>query len=298
MVRLIRGKELAADIRARIREEVDDNLTRIGRRPGLAVIQVGTDPASTVYVNHKKKDCEDVGFVSFGYELPEDVTQAQLLELIHALNQDERVDGILCQLPLPRHLDEFSIICAIAPEKDVDCFHPFNVGLLSLGRNGLLPCTPAGVMEMLKSADIPLKGKQVVIIGRSNIVGKPLAQLFLREHATVTIAHSRTQNLPDLCRTADILVAAIGKARFVTAEFVKPGAVVVDVGINRGEDGKLVGDVDEASVSAVASALTPVPNGVGPMTRAMLMRNTQAAYQLKYASSAKEGTVNGDHQER
>lgn len=282
MVRMIRGKELAAELRTQIRSEIEQNLTRIGRRPGLAVIQVGSDPASSVYVNHKKKDCEDVGIVSFGYNLPEEVTQDQLLELIDTLNHDDRVDGILCQLPIPKHLDEFAVICAIAPEKDVDCFHPFNVGLLSLGRKGLLPCTPAGVMEMLKSADVPLKGKQAVIIGRSNIVGKPMAQLLLREHATVTIAHSRTQDLPALCRTADILVAAIGKPKFVTAEFVKPGAVVVDVGINRDENGKLVGDVDEASVSTVASALTPVPNGVGPMTRAMLMRNTWTACQARF----------------
>lgn len=282
MVRMIRGKELAAEIRVQIRAEIEQSLPRFGRRPGLAVIQVGSDPASSVYVSHKKKDCEDVGIVSFGYNLPEDVSQDQLLELIDTLNHDDRVDGILCQLPIPKHLDEFAVICAIAPEKDVDCFHPFNVGLLSLGRKGLLPCTPAGVMEMLKSADIPLKGKQAVIIGRSNIVGKPMAQLLLREHATVTIAHSRTQDLPALCRTADILVAAIGKPRFVTAEFVKPGAVVVDVGINRDENGKLVGDVDEASVSAVASALTPVPNGVGPMTRAMLMRNTWTACQARF----------------
>jgi len=282
MVRMIRGKELAAEIRTQIRAEIEQNLTRFGRRPGLAVIQVGSDPASSVYVSHKKKDCEDVGIVSFGYNLPEEVSQDQLLELIDTLNHDDRVDGILCQLPIPKHLDEFAVICAIAPEKDVDCFHPFNVGLLSLGRKGLLPCTPAGVMEMLKSADVPLKGKQAVIIGRSNIVGKPMAQLLLREHATVTIAHSRTQDLPALCRTADILVAAIGKPRFVTADFVKPGAVVVDVGINRDENGKLVGDVDEASVSAVASALTPVPNGVGPMTRAMLMRNTWTACQARF----------------
>jgi len=282
MVRMIRGKELAAEIRTQIRAEIEQNLTRFGRRPGLAVIQVGSDPASSVYVSHKKKDCEDVGIVSFGYNLPEEVSQDQLLELIDTLNHDDRVDGILCQLPIPKHLDEFAVICAIAPEKDVDCFHPFNVGLLSLGRKGLLPFTPAGVMEMLKSADVPLKGKQAVIIGRSNIVGKPMAQLLLREHATVTIAHSRTQDLPALCRTADILVAAIGKPRFVTADFVKPGAVVVDVGINRDENGKLVGDVDEASVSAVASALTPVPNGVGPMTRAMLMRNTWTACQARF----------------
>ena len=282
MVRLIRGKELAADFRLKIKGEIEQALQQTGRRPGLAVIQVGSDPASSVYVSHKRKDCADVGIQSFGYDLPEDVSQEQLLELIEALNQDDRVDGILCQLPLPRHLDEFAVICAIAPEKDVDCFHPFNVGLLSLGRKGLLPCTPAGVMAMLESADIPLKGKQAVIIGRSNIVGKPMAQLLLREHATVTIAHSRTVDLPALCRTADILVAAIGKPRFVTADFVKPGAVVVDVGINRGEDGKLVGDVDEASVSTVAGALTPVPNGVGPMTRAMLLRNTMTSYRNRF----------------
>ncbi len=278
MAHMLRGKELAADIREKIRQEIEQAAGRVGRRPGLAVIQVGSDPASTVYVSHKRKDCADVGIQSFGYDLPEDVSQSDLLDLIETLNQDDRVDGILCQLPLPRHLDEFAVICAIAPEKDVDCFHPFNVGLLSLGRKGMLPCTPAGVMAMMASAGIVLKGKQAVIIGRSNIVGKPMAQLLLREHATVTIAHSRTVDLPALCRTADILVAAIGKPRFVTADFIKPGAVVIDVGINRGEDGKLVGDVDEASVKPVASYLTPVPNGVGPMTRAMLLKNTLTAY--------------------
>lgn len=286
MVKLIRGKELAACIRAQIREEVEASFAQSGRRPGLAVIQVGSDPASSIYVNNKKKACADAGIFSFGYELPKETTQADLLCLIDTLNCDERVHGILCQLPLPAHLDEFAVICAIAPEKDVDGFHPYNVGLLSLGRDCLLPCTPAGVMEMLRSADISLKGRQVVIIGRSNIVGKPLAQLFLREHATVTIAHSRTQDLPALCRTADILVAAIGKANFVTKEFVKPGAVVIDVGINRNAAGKLVGDVDEESVSTVAAALTPVPNGVGPMTIAMLMRNTFRSFQQKDDASS------------
>jgi methylenetetrahydrofolate dehydrogenase (NADP+)/methenyltetrahydrofolate cyclohydrolase len=281
MVKLIRGKELAAEIRGQIREEVQKEIARTGCRPGLAVIQVGADPASSIYVHNKKKACEEAGIFSFGYELPEDSTQADLLILIDTLNHDDRVHGILCQLPLPKHMDEFAVICAIDPAKDVDCFHPYNIGLLSLGRDCYLPCTPAGVMEMLRSAGTPLKGSHVVIIGRSNIVGKPLAQLFLREHATVTVAHSRTQNLPELCRTADILVAAIGKPGFVTGQFIKPGAVVVDVGINRNAEGKVVGDVDAESVSTIAAALTPVPNGVGPMTIAMLLKNTLRSFQQK-----------------
>lgn len=278
MATIIDGKALAAKIRQEISEEVNLLAETEGRRPGLAVIQVGADPASSVYVRNKKKACEEAGIVSFGYDLPEDATQTQLLELIEALNNDERVDGILCQLPLPKQMDEFTVLNSIMPEKDVDGFHPVNVGLLSTGHKSLVSCTPAGVLEMLKAYKIDIKGKRCVIIGRSNIVGKPVAQLMLREHATVTIAHSRTVDLPEICREADILIAAVGRAEMVTAEYIKPGATVIDVGINRNEHGKLVGDVRFEDASKVAGAITPVPGGVGPMTIAMLLKNTVQAY--------------------
>jgi methylenetetrahydrofolate dehydrogenase (NADP+)/methenyltetrahydrofolate cyclohydrolase len=271
---MIRGKELALEIRQKIAAQVERYRQSSGKRPGLAVIQVGENPASTIYVNNKKKACEEAGIRSFGYQLADDVSQMELLALIDMLNHDTQVHGILCQLPLPAHVDEMTILGAIAPEKDIDGFHPINVGLLSLGRDCLVACTPSGVMEMLKAYDIPIKGQRCVIIGRSNIVGKPVAQLLLKEHGTVTIAHSRTKDLPALCREADILIAAIGKARMITAEYVKPGATVIDVGINRDENGKVCGDVDFASVEPVAGALSPVPNGVGPMTIAMLLQNT------------------------
>lgn len=216
--------------------------------------------------------------MSFGYHLPADIELHDLLELIEQLNQDPSVHGILCQLPLPKQLDELSVIKAISPEKDVDGFHPQNVGLLSIGRDALVSCTPAGVLEMLKAYDIPIAGKQCVIVGRSNIVGKPVAQLMLKEHATVTITHSKTQNLPAVCRQADILIAAIGKPKMITADYVKPGAVVIDVGINRDAAGKVVGDVDFDSVAPVAHAISPVPGGVGPMTIAMLLQNTWKAF--------------------
>lgn len=216
--------------------------------------------------------------LSFGYHLPADIDQHDLLELIDQLNQDPSVHGILCQLPLPKHIDEFRVIQAISPEKDVDGFHPVNVGLLGLGRDGLVSCTPAGVIEMLKAYQIPLVGANCVIVGRSNIVGKPVSQLMLKEHATVTITHSRTKDLPGVCRQADILIAAIGKPEMINADYVKPGAVVIDVGINRNSAGKVVGDVDFASVAPIAQAISPVPGGVGPMTIAMLLKNTWTAF--------------------
>ncbi len=280
---IISGKAISDEIRNGIAEEV--RLLYEARRrdpafvpPGLAVIQVGADPASSIYVNNKKKACEQVGFMSFGYSLEEDTTMEELLDLIDTLNRDPRVHGILCQLPLPKHLDEFAVICAITPEKDVDGFHPVNKGLLSIGRECLVSCTPLGCLALLKSLQIPIAGKQCVVVGRSNIVGKPVAQLMLGENATVTMAHSRTTDLPAVCKNADILIAAIGKPGFITADYVKPGAIVIDVGINRCEDNKIRGDVDFASVVEVASAVTPVPGGVGPMTITMLLKNTLTAY--------------------
>ncbi|MEA4888267.1 MAG: bifunctional methylenetetrahydrofolate dehydrogenase/methenyltetrahydrofolate cyclohydrolase FolD [Clostridiaceae bacterium] len=274
----IRGKELAADIRSQIAGQVGKIHSQTGKRPGLAVIQVGDDPASLIYVNNKKRACEEAGIRSFGYQLPNEVSQLELLTLIDTLNRDRQIHGILCQLPLPSHIDAFTILCAIVPEKDVDGFHPVNVGLLSLGRDCLVPCTPSGVLAMLKAYDRPINGQHCVIIGRSNIVGKPAAQLMLKEHATVTIAHSRTRDLPALCREADILIAAVGRPKMITADYIKPGATVIDVGINRDENGKVVGDVDFAGVSEIAGAITPVPNGVGPMTIAMLLQNTLKAF--------------------
>lgn len=278
MTTLIKGKELAAELRGQLARKVSTLYEKTGKRPGLAVVQVGEDPASSIYVNNKKKACEETGLLSFGYHLPADIDQHDLLELIDQLNQDPSVHGILCQLPLPKHIDEFRVIQAISPEKDVDGFHPVNVGLLGLGRDGLVSCTPAGVIEMLKAYQIPLVGANCVIVGRSNIVGKPVSQLMLKEHATVTITHSRTKDLPGVCRQADILIAAIGKPEMINADYVKPGAVVIDVGINRNSAGKVVGDVDFASVAPIAQAISPVPGGVGPMTIAMLLKNTWTAF--------------------
>ena len=275
---LIKGKELAAELRGQLAQKVSTLYEKTGKRPGLAVVQVGEDPASSIYVNNKKKACEETGILSFGYHLPADIDQHDLLELIDQLNHDPSVHGILCQLPLPKHIDEFRVIQAISPEKDVDGFHPVNVGLLGLGRDGLVSCTPAGVVEMLKAYQIPLVGANCVVVGRSNIVGKPVSQLMLKEHATVTITHSRTKDLPGVCRQADILIAAIGKPEMITADYVKPGAVVIDVGINRNSAGKVVGDVDFASVAPIAQAISPVPGGVGPMTIAMLLQNTWTAF--------------------
>lgn len=274
MTTMIRGKELAAHLRSQLAVKVRETYEQTGKRPGLAVVQVGEDPASAIYVNNKKKACEEAGLMSYGYHLPADIEEHELLELIDQLNQDPSVHGILCQLPLPDQISEFKVINAIDPKKDVDGFHPVNVGLLSLGKDGLVSCTPAGVLEMLKAYNIPLVGANCVIVGRSNIVGKPVAQLLLKEHCTVTITHSRTRDLAAVCRQADVLIAAIGRPEMITADYVKPGAVVIDVGINRNAAGKVVGDVDFASVEPVASAISPVPGGVGPMTIAMLLENT------------------------
>ena len=271
----IDGKAIAAAVRQEVRAEAEE-LTRQGMTPGLAVIVVGDDPASRVYVNNKKKACAEAGIRSEEFALPTDTTQEQLLAVVEELNAREDIHGILCQLPLPKHLDDKAVIAAISPKKDVDAFHAANVGQILIGDYTFLPCTPAGVMELLHRTDIAVEGKQCVVIGRSNIVGKPMAMLLLHENATVTICHSRTKNLEEICRQADVLVAAVGRAGFVTPDMVKPGAVVVDVGINRGADGKLCGDVDPA-VDEVAGYLTPVPGGVGPMTIAMLLKNTITA---------------------
>jgi len=278
MAKIISGKEISAQIREEVKDEVARITEVTGYTPGLAVIQVGENPASTVYVNSKKRACEQVGIKSFGYHLPEEASQEELLDLVDQLNNDINVHGILCQLPLPDHMDESKVLNAILPEKDVDGFHPYNVGLLSQGKKSLVPCTPAGVLEMLTRTGIDISGKECVIVGRSNIVGKPVAQLMLSKNATVTIAHSRTVDLPAVCRRADILIAAVGRPKLITSDYIKTGATVIDVGINRTEEGKLVGDVDFESVSEVAGHITPVPGGVGPMTIAMLLSNTLEAF--------------------
>ena len=269
----IDGKALAAKVKARAAEGAKD----LPRKPGLAVILVGDDQASRVYVTGKEKDCAECGFLSFEYKLPTETTQEELLALIARLNGDEAVDGILVQLPLPKHLDEDRVLNAIHPEKDVDCFHPFNVGRLVIGVPVFLPCTPAGVMEMLREYDIPVAGKHCVVLGRSNIVGKPMGTLLLQQSGTVTTCHSRTPDLAAFTRQADILVSAVGRVGLVTADMVKEGAVVIDVAMNRNAEGKLCGDVDYASVEPKAAYITPVPGGVGPMTRAMLMENLLTA---------------------
>ena len=269
----IDGKALAAKVKARAAEGAKD----LPRKPGLAVILVGDNQASRVYVTGKEKDCAECGFLSFEYKLPAETTQAELLELIDRLNGDEAVDGILVQLPLPEHLNEDQVLNAIHPEKDVDCFHPFNVGRLVIGDPVFLPCTPAGVMEMLKEYDIPVAGKHCVVLGRSNIVGKPMGALLLQQSGTVTTCHSRTPDLASFTRPADILVSAVGRVGLGTADMVNEGAVVIDVAMNRNAEGKLCGDVDYASVEPKASYITPVPGGVGPMTRAMLMENLLTA---------------------
>ena len=277
MANIIDGKAISAQIREEIAEKVKTYNEKTGLRPGLAVIIVGENPASQVYVRNKKKACEQVGFNSWVYEMPESTTQDELNALIDKLNGDPGVHGILVQLPLPKHLDEEEVILRIKPEKDVDAFHPYNVGRITIGDPKFLPCTPAGIMELLKRSNIEISGKECVVIGRSNIVGKPMALLLLAENGTVTVCHSRTKDLKEVCRRADILVVAIGRADFVTADMVKEGAVVIDVGMNRNADGKLTGDVDFASVSEVASYITPVPGGVGPMTITMLLQNTLTA---------------------
>ncbi len=272
MAQIIDGKRISQEIKDELKEEVAA-LKAQGIEGSLAVVQVGEDPASSVYVRNKKKACEYIGIHSLSYELPEETTEEELLDLIASLNENDAVNGILVQLPVPKHIDADKIIRAISPEKDVDGFHPMNVGRLVIGEKGFVSCTPAGIIQLLKRSGIEIAGKNCVIIGRSNIVGKPMALLILQENATVTIAHSKTTNLKAVCKTADILIVAIGKKQFITADYIKEGAVVIDVGIHRGEDKKLFGDVCYEEVEPVASAITPVPGGVGPMTIAMLMSN-------------------------
>ncbi|MBE6667212.1 MAG: bifunctional methylenetetrahydrofolate dehydrogenase/methenyltetrahydrofolate cyclohydrolase FolD [Ruminococcaceae bacterium] len=277
MANIIDGKAISAAIRAEIKESTEAFAKEYGFRPGLAVIIVGEDPASQVYVRNKRRACEEVGFYSEAYELPAETTQEELNALVDKLNASDKIHGILCQLPLPKHLDENEVIMRIDPKKDVDAFHPTNVGKIMIGDYSFLPCTPAGVMALLERSGIEISGKECVVVGRSNIVGKPQAMLLLHSHGTVTVCHSRTKNLAEVCRRADILVAAIGKADFFTADMIKEGAVVIDVGMNRRADGKLTGDVDFESVAPKASYITPVPGGVGPMTITMLMQNTLTA---------------------
>lgn len=277
MAKIIDGKAISAQIREEIADKVKEYNAKTGKLPGLAVVIVGENPASQVYVRNKKKACEQVGFNSWVYEMPENTTQAELNALIDKLNNDSEVHGILVQLPLPKHLNEEEIILRIRPEKDVDAFHPYNVGRITIGNPKFLPCTPAGIMELLHRSNIEISGKECAVIGRSNIVGKPMALLLLSENGTVTVCHSKTRNLKEVCKRADILVVAIGKADFITADMVKEDAVVIDVGMNRNAEGKLTGDVDFKSVSEVASYITPVPGGVGPMTITMLLKNTLRA---------------------
>lgn len=277
MAILLDGKETAKAVRGEIRDAVVAFTNETGKIPGLSVVLVGDDPASQVYVRNKHRACEEVGIRSDVYTLPTDTSEDELLTLIAKLNADATVNGILVQLPLPQHLDEEKVLLAIDPAKDVDAFHPVNVGKIMIGNFTFAPCTPAGVMELLRHYHIPVAGKHCVVIGRSNIVGKPQAMLMLKENATVTVCHSRTVGLADITRTADILVAAVGRPGFVTADMVREDAVVVDVGINRTAEGKLCGDVDFAAVSEKASYITPVPGGVGPMTITMLLKNTLAA---------------------
>ena len=272
---------MSAEVKANVKKQTEELKEKYGVTPGLAVVIVGDDPASRVYVNNKKKACEAVGFMSEEYALPAETTQKELLALVEKLNDKEDINGILVQLPLPKHLDDKAVIEAISPLKDVDAFHAVNVGKIMLGEYDFLPCTPAGVMEMLHSYDIPVEGKECVVIGRSNIVGKPMGMLLLHENGTVTICHSRTKNLAEVCRRADILVAAVGIPKFVKADMVKDGAVVIDVGMDRDENGKLCGDVDFDNVKEKCSFITPVPGGVGPMTIATLMKNTLKACKLQ-----------------
>ncbi|MBE6631083.1 MAG: bifunctional methylenetetrahydrofolate dehydrogenase/methenyltetrahydrofolate cyclohydrolase FolD [Ruminococcaceae bacterium] len=276
MTNIIDGKAVSKAIR----DKVSISAEKLPRKPGLAVILVGEDPASQVYVKNKEKACLEVGFYSEMYRLPESCTEEELLSLVKKLNADEKIDGILVQLPLPKHLNADTVINNIDPRKDVDAFHPINVGKIMIGKYDFLPCTPAGVMEMLSYYEIDPKGKNCVVIGRSNIVGKPMAMLLLHKDATVTVCHSKTRDLKKICKEADILVAAVGKAEFVTEDMVKEGAVVIDVGMNRNSEGKLVGDVDYKNVFEKCSYISPVPGGVGPMTISMLMKNTLKASAL------------------
>lgn len=280
MAKLIDGKAVSASVRAQVAQEVQD-LKAKGLHPGLAVVIVGDDPASRTYVNNKKKACAETGIYSEEYALPATTTQEELLSLVRSLNEKPEIHGILVQSPLPEGLDEEAVIEEINPQKDVDAFHPQNVGRIMIGNFHFLPCTPAGVIELIRSQGIEIAGKRCVVIGRSNIVGKPMAMLLLHNHGTVTICHSKTRDLAEICREADILVAAVGRPKFVTENMVKPGAVVIDVGMDRDENGKLCGDVDFANVEPKAGYITPVPGGVGPMTIAMLLRNTVTAAKLQ-----------------
>lgn len=275
---VLNGNEMSKQIREELKQEIQ-SLTDKGVQPGLAVILVGEDPASKVYVGRKAKTCEQLGVYSEVHKLLESTDENELLELIQQLNNNDRIHGILVQLPLPEHISEKAVIDAISPEKDVDGFHPVNVGNLMIGDGSLLPCTPAGVIEMIKRSGITIAGKHAVVIGRSNIVGKPVSMLLLREHATVTICHSKTANMKEVAKQADILVVAAGRAKMINKDYIKPGAVVVDVGINRLDNGKLAGDVDYDDVVEVAGHITPVPGGVGPMTITMLIKNTVEAAQ-------------------
>ena len=272
MAKIIDGKKISQEIKDELKKEAAA-LREQGKEASLAVIQVGSDPASSIYVNNKKKACAYVGIRSVSYELPSETTQEELLGIVRELNDREDIQGILVQLPLPAQIDEDAVIRAISPQKDVDGFHPESVGRMCIGEKGFLSCTPAGIIQLLKRSGVELEGKDCVVIGRSNIVGKPMALLLLRENATVTVAHSRTRNLKEICRRADVLVVAVGKPRLITREYVKEGAVVIDVGIHRNEQNKLCGDVDFDRVAPHTSAITPVPGGVGPMTIAMLMNN-------------------------
>ena len=279
MANIIDGKQISKDIKEELKAEVA-SLAAQGRKCCLAVIQVGNYPASSVYVGNKKKACAYVGIESLAYELPEETTEEELLTIIDKLNNDANVHGILCQLPLPKHINEDHVIKAISPKKDVDGFHPQNVGALVIGEKGFVSCTPAGIIQLLKRSNIEMDGKHCVVVGRSNIVGKPMSLLMLRENATVTICHSHTKNLKEICKEADILIVAIGKPQFIDKEYVKDGAVVIDVGIHRDENNKLCGDVKYDEVEPIASYITPVPGGVGPMTIAMLMHNCVEAMKL------------------
>ncbi len=277
MAEIIDGKKVSAQMREQIKSETEELYQKYGVRPGLAVIIVGDDPASKVYVSNKEKACAQVGYYSEVYRLPEATEMDELLALVDRLNKDEKINGILCQLPLPKHLDEEQVILKISPEKDVDAFHPMNTGKIMIGDYDFLPCTPAGVMKLIESTGTDITGKECVVVGRSNIVGKPQAMLLLQKNGTVTVCHSKTRNLKEVTSRADILVVAIGKADFIGADMVKEGAVVIDVGMNRKADGKLTGDVDFESVSKKAAYITPVPGGVGPMTITMLLQNTLTA---------------------
>lgn len=281
MAVIINGKEVSAQIRQEIKENTQKFVEEKGYAPGLAVIIVGEDPASKVYVNNKHKACLEVGFLSEVYRLPENTTMEELLSLVDKLNNDEKIHGILCQLPLPKRLDEEQVILRINPDKDVDAFHPINTGKIMIGNNNFVPCTPAGVMKLIESTGTDICGKECVVVGRSNIVGKPQAMLLLQKNGTVTICHSRTKDLKEVTKRADILVVAVGIPNFIKGDMIKEGAIVMDVGINRTADGKLTGDVDFESAEKVASYITPVPGGVGPMTITMLLENTLTAAKIQ-----------------